>query len=189
LIEAYKKAELPPPAELYEPIVRSHEVRRGPDREPGGAIHPVLDGKVTDYYEWKEAGRYDLRWGGAMPYPRGLLTELLYGKDKENLYLGLFFSRLSPKEEERLTVTLEVIEPVPMRLTLLREMKAQPPCSGTLEKILEVAVPFKVLGISSSKTLSFFLDISLEGEEERYPEEPVLILPFDEAQGETQWIA
>ena len=190
LIEAYKKAVLPPPAELYEPIVRPQEVRRGPDREPRGAIHPILDGKVTDYYEWKEAGRYDLRWGGAMPYPRGLLTELLYGKDKDNLYMGLFFSRLSPKEEERLTVTLEVIKPVPMRLTLLREMKAQPPCSGTLGKILEVAVPFKALGNSSGKTLSFFLDICLKGEEEeRYPEKPVLILPFDEAQGETQWIA
>ena len=125
-----------------------------------------------------------------MPYPRGLLTKLLYGKDKENLYMGLYFSRLSSKEEERLIVILEVIEPVPMRLTLLREMKTQPPCSGTLGKILEVAVPFNVLGISSGKTLSFFLDLCLEGgEDERYPEEPVLILPFDEAQGETQWIA
>lgn len=189
LMQAYKLAGIAPPAGVYEPIVRAHEVRRGPDREPKEAVHPVLDGKITDYYEWQGAGRYDLRWGGAMPYPRGLLTELLYGADRDSLYLGLVLSRMSRMDQENLTVTLEAVEPAASRLILFREGNVQTPCAGALGKILEIGIPFKALGMSPGVTLAFFLVLSLGEEGERYPEEPIMIQPFDEAQNEAQWMA
>lgn len=189
VIKAYEAVGLPPPPQVYETIAPPGKGAGGrPEREPSAAIHPILDGKITDYYEWQGSGRYDLRRGGVMPYPRGLLTELLYGADAANLYLGLSLVRLRPEEKERLEITLEGIEPKSLQLPLVRSGQILAPCKGAFGKILEMAIPLSVLNLVRGKNLTFFLILTLD-EEERYPGEPATIRPFDEDQDEAQWMA
>ena len=42
------------PSEIREPIIRKQAIR--PDVEPTGLVTPVIDGKMSTFYEWLSAG-------------------------------------------------------------------------------------------------------------------------------------
>ncbi|HVN67375.1 MAG TPA: glycoside hydrolase family 57 protein, partial [Candidatus Sulfotelmatobacter sp.] len=77
-----------PPKYLDEPIKRARVVR--PIKEPVYLIQPVLDGEITNYYEWLPAGHFDIsKARGAMHQIETLLRELFYGFSLTDLYLRL----------------------------------------------------------------------------------------------------
>lgn len=76
------------PPELFRPIKRS--ARTGILRKPVDFISPVIDGRMTDFFEWRSAGVFDLKSdAGSMHAGGGDLRKLLYGFDKDNLYLAI----------------------------------------------------------------------------------------------------
>ncbi|HEX5230093.1 MAG TPA: glycoside hydrolase family 57 protein [Bryobacteraceae bacterium] len=88
LANVYHALGVPAPPELSSPILRTNI----PDvnHPPVHAIHPVIDGEVTSFFEWAGAGRYrpDNR-SGAMHSSEPRLRDVYYGSDAENLYLRL----------------------------------------------------------------------------------------------------
>lgn len=77
-----------PPKELENPVKKLRVIR--PIKEPAYLIEPVLDGEITDYYEWLSAGFYDItRARGAMHQIETLLLELYYGFSLTDLYVRL----------------------------------------------------------------------------------------------------
>ena len=76
------------PDYLKTPISSPHEVK--PTLEPLGFISPSLDGQVTHFYEWREAGFFSAKTtGGSMYRGEGYLSGFYFGFDLERLYVRL----------------------------------------------------------------------------------------------------
>lgn len=64
--------------------------------EPEGTVTPSIDGRLTHYYEWLGAGRFDcLKAGGAMHRSERIITGIFYVSDDEYIYLRVDFARRS----------------------------------------------------------------------------------------------
>ncbi|MGQ9465746.1 MAG: glycoside hydrolase family 57 protein [bacterium] len=81
----YKRIGIEPPHELFVPINSPIEIFA---TQPMDKLSPVIDGKLTFFYEWYNAGCLDLkRIGGTMQRFAGLFSMVYYGFDDENLYI------------------------------------------------------------------------------------------------------
>ena len=90
LANIYRFLNLSTPEELSRPILRITE--RAVNMLPTGPIKPLIDGKVTSYFEWMGAGLYraDDR-SGSMHGKKFLVREVHYGADDSNLYVRVDF--------------------------------------------------------------------------------------------------
>ncbi len=78
------------PAEIREPIIKKQTVRA--DVEPTGIVAPVIDGKVTTFYEWLSAGCFPATGPeGAMSGMESLISDVYYGFDLNSIYLRFDF--------------------------------------------------------------------------------------------------
>jgi hypothetical protein len=106
----YRGLGLMPPEELSRPILKSDVPNL--NQPPAHAIHPVIDGEVTSYFEWVGAGRYqpDNR-SRAMHSNEPRIRDIYYGADGESLYLrldfdeGFQFNSLEVRSEDK-TISL-----------------------------------------------------------------------------------
>jgi len=83
------------PVDITKPIKKSHKT--GLLKKPATLFTPKLDGRVTSFYEWIGAGKFDLKFdAGAMTASGNTLEILYFGYDKEKLYLRIdgSFSRV-----------------------------------------------------------------------------------------------
>ncbi|MBI4495790.1 MAG: glycoside hydrolase [Deltaproteobacteria bacterium] len=185
----------PVPEYLKEPIALPRQVE--PAIEPVGLISPVIDGRITHFYEWLEAGFFAPRFGrGAMHQAENHLSGLHYGFDLENLYF-----RLDPPKERGeplpgLVYELQILTP---RAFLIRfplvfpeeEEQAFSLFRCTEEgyvfqrrlpmicarQIIELAVPHSELNLKPREKVDFFLRVRQgELELERLPRSGFLSL-------------
>ena len=133
LANAYRALKLAPPEELSRPILALPPPE--PHQAPTNAIHPVIDGQVTSYFEWMGAGRYrtDNR-SGAMQAQRPPVTGLYYGAGGGNLYLRLDFEGVLRFRNIELRTGAT-------NLSLLDH----PEVERAQGKILEICVPLRLL--------------------------------------------
>ncbi|MCC6588182.1 MAG: glycoside hydrolase [Bryobacterales bacterium] len=92
LANVYRALGMQPPDELSRPILKvaAQEMHH----EPTAPIQPKIDGDVTSYFEWMGAGVYEVdERSGAMHGQRFVIDRLLYGADRQNLYLRLDFEQ------------------------------------------------------------------------------------------------
>jgi starch synthase len=81
----YMSLSQPPPASLYQPIVK--DVEGSASKRPERKITPQLNGTV-DQAEWDAGGYVDVTaLFGAMHPPRGAVRRIWFGHDDHNLYL------------------------------------------------------------------------------------------------------
>jgi alpha-amylase/alpha-mannosidase (GH57 family) len=159
LAATYERRGAPAPAWFASPIVTA--VQPDDDRtRPAGTLRPVLDGRVTSYYEWQPAGRRTPDSGGAMHQGDSGIQDLFYGFDAENLYV-----RVDPADAVRtspgagLELSLGGDRPAELRLA---NLSGRPPlgrvaADGTAEplegarvavdRIVELGLPRASLGI------------------------------------------
>ncbi len=91
----YREAGLPVPTQLFQPIKPGRAAKAA--TEPTALFTPLIDGRVSDYFEWLAAGIADLAATGAMHTAHHREFSVLhYGYDRERLYL-----RLDPEEDLR----------------------------------------------------------------------------------------
>ncbi|HEX7079201.1 MAG TPA: glycoside hydrolase family 57 protein [Candidatus Eisenbacteria bacterium] len=90
LIRAYEALGATPPASLGATL-RGAEA---PSHPPGGLayVRPTIDGRETDYFEWRGADRYEPAGaGGAMHRVTGPIARVLHGFDARSLYVRVDF--------------------------------------------------------------------------------------------------
>jgi alpha-amylase/alpha-mannosidase (GH57 family) len=76
------------PHDVTRPIKKSH--RSGLLKKPASYISPDIDGRVTSFFEWMGAGRFDLKFdAGAMTASGNAVSMLHFGFDDKNIYLRL----------------------------------------------------------------------------------------------------
>src|SRR5262249_30476562 len=110
------------PDDLHLPIKKKKD--RTSILEPTDFIHPVLDGRVTSYFEWQNAGRYRTEAGttGTMQKAENLVQTIYYGFDADTLYFRIDTNRpITTDFLKGITLKLILQEPqaleIPIELT------------------------------------------------------------------------
>jgi len=172
LISVYLKTGREPPAFLYIPISKKmREIK--PEVEPRGFIYPKIDGIVTGYFEWLEAGKFNLeRMGGSMHKSEGLFSYLYYGFNRESLFL-----RIDPykplKEIEDLKLHIQILEPkrikivienlkIPVAEVFVEEgiwYKKDEIETVAFNEIFEIEIPFEKIQIKQEQDVHLFIEI------------------------------
>jgi alpha-amylase/alpha-mannosidase (GH57 family) len=165
----YERAGLASPSWVSLPVTMAS---RGGDehRTPTTLIHPIIDGRLSRYYEWHGSGTWRLGTGGSTMHrvTEPVASALHYGFDERTLYLRLDFAgEALPGEEASLVV--EVVAPAPMRLRLdgispglkplVREGTAEEAGRAGIDDVLEVAIPLTSLGVGPSAALELLLHL------------------------------
>jgi hypothetical protein len=145
----YKKIGEEPPAELYSPIQQRAETF---SCQPIDKISPVIDGRLTNYYEWYSAGYVDIkRMGGTMHRFAGLFSRVYCGFDDNNLYI-------------RFDVEDEDITAYEYRIKFFKPHDFEIPFCKTkdfkckIDKIGEIAVPLSKLKVEDEGIVEFLVD-------------------------------
>src|SRR5437588_11879787 len=163
----YMSLEQPPPAILYQPIVK--EAAGSASKRPDRRITPKLNG-VVDQEEWNAGGYVDVTaLFGAMHPPRGTVRRIWFGHDDRNLYLrfDLVAGKQGPGVELELRFSGEggptsALSAQAAGSEFALELKDATPGSGprprwtgraSAGEALAFAVPFDVLGHDPGQTL------------------------------------
>ncbi len=169
----------PCPAMLHETLLAEAGARAA--RPPRAPLEITLDGRVTHYYEWLDAGCLELAdVGGAMHRAAPVLAAAHYGADARRLLL-----RLDPAAEggggELAGCSLCVrsgrdgAEAARLRLPeagdgaaalIPAPLAAGPPpaeLAGCRDRVIEAAVPWALLGAAAGEECTFFLTLERDG--------------------------
>jgi alpha-amylase/alpha-mannosidase (GH57 family) len=88
LIKVYKLIGKEVPQELYKTIKRVYEKKDVVD--PIGLIEPIIDGKISSYFEWYNAGYYNVgNIGSTMHHVSNVIKSFHYGFDLNNLFVRI----------------------------------------------------------------------------------------------------
>jgi hypothetical protein len=163
LINACRFGGLEVPAELLEPI--RVKKARGHMREPQDVIAPLIDGQESSYFEWLNAGIYNLDFDqGSMHLTDPVLKDLKYGFDQIFLYLRLDTSGDFAERTAGHILGIEFIEPVKRdlkfdnrsgTLVLQGETATTTDVRGAVGRIAEIAIPLAELNASPGKEILF----------------------------------
>jgi alpha-amylase/alpha-mannosidase (GH57 family) len=189
LMNVYRIIGLTVPDELQISILR--EDRQAlPTVELTAFITPVIDGKVTNYFEWLPAGYYDVsQGGGAMHRGATILTHIYYGFDLKNMFMRLDPSgSLKDENVADLAFFINFLNPKGMYLEI-RVVPHERSVSGALfrrensartqvavinsiaaNEIIELAIPFDLLGMKPNDEVQLFVTVERLGSEvEKWP--------------------
>jgi len=165
LANVYRALGQHPPDKLSRPILKvaAEEFRQ----EPAGFIHPVIDGEVTTYFEWLGAGVYrgDPR-SGAMHGRQFPIREVHYGTDGASAYLRLDFDTriddMAGGAELRVRFVVRAgSEPITVAVKIESGavMAASMEVKAALARLLEIEVPFRVIGAAAGVPLQFSISL------------------------------
>ncbi len=88
LIAIYKLADLPVPTDLLLPIVGKHSLQAYIS-EPKAPLTPVIDGRVTSFFEWLGAGMVDESVASTMDGVQKPIERLFWAEDGRYYYFRL----------------------------------------------------------------------------------------------------
>jgi alpha-amylase/alpha-mannosidase (GH57 family) len=152
----YKKIDEEPPAELYSPIQQRAEVF---SCQPIDTISPVVDGRVTNYYEWYNAGYVDIkRMGGTMHRFAGLFSRVYCGFDNNNLYIRF---DIEDEDISAYEYRVKFLTPKDLEFTVCESKNFL--CA--IEKVGEMAIPLADLNIDDQNVVEFMIDAKQKGVE------------------------
>jgi alpha-amylase/alpha-mannosidase (GH57 family) len=88
LISIYQLININPPSDLFIPIA-GHKEQESFLLKPKSLISPLIDGRDTSFFEWLGSGCIDeTKLYSTMDKVRGPIEKILYGQDKENIYIA-----------------------------------------------------------------------------------------------------
>ncbi|MDP8262115.1 MAG: glycoside hydrolase family 57 protein [Candidatus Ancaeobacter aquaticus] len=190
LSNVYTVLDVPVPEYLNIPVITADAITI--KNEPIGFIKPKIDGRITDYYEWQEAGLYNVKKpGGTMHKAESYIAALYYGFSKENLYFRLDPVRKDDLQDmHTMSVHVHFMKPSEYDIVFSYGNKKEQEKSFSLmrsedgvtfdmvkkyetiaaENIIELAIPFKELQFNSGEEVNFFVQLKRKDlEVERYP--------------------
>lgn len=167
LIKACETAGLEAPQTLATPIKTSS--RTGLVRLPANFIAPVLDGKVTSFFEWMGAGLFDLAYDmSAMHHDERILRLFYWGFGRNYLYL-----RLDGDFKPLLNAgyTLEIDLSLEQAHTITVTLDKKPAIGGDLKAVVtaaiddlaELQIPKNSLNLDDFKTMQLAFRIMKDG--------------------------
>jgi len=118
LRRAYEIMGLEIPAKIIIPIDPKHPIENINVQAPLDVIHPMIDGKITNFYEWSGAGHLanDQFRGLLATGSPGPLTDIFFNADTENLYLRLDFNKELVEPTDVLLI--RILRPIEVNLAV-----------------------------------------------------------------------
>lgn len=176
LTNVYRIMDRDVPHKLYIPILRGQKKGR-PTQEPMAFIYPIIDGEVTNYFEWLSAGLYDVnRARGAMHQSEGIIRAVYFGFNVKAMFLRLDLLNKPWRREGGLEFSLHFFSPKEQRieLSLSERLKTEdregPPIEVAAKDIIELAIPFEHLEAIPGQEVQFVVLVRANGQElERCP--------------------
>ncbi len=152
----YRKIGIEPPHELFTSINPQTEVLA---TQPIDRFTPVIDGKLTFFYEWFNAGHLDLkRVGGTMQRFAGLFSMVYYGFDDKNLYIRFDVLNQDIKQYE---YEIDFERPAGLKFDI---GSSQGIIYG-IQEVVEIAIPLSKLNIEETEYIEFIVKAREKGTE------------------------
>lgn len=152
----YKRIGMEPPHELFVPINPQIEISA---TQPIDQLSPVIDGKLTFFYEWYNAGCLDLkRIGGTMQRFAGLFSMVYYGFDEKNLYI-----RFDVLNQDINQYEYEIAFEKPSGLKFI--LGSEQNINYRIEDIAEVAIPLSQIKSTTEDYIEFIIKARQKGME------------------------
>src|SRR5262249_12977406 len=186
----YRALDKPVPEELLVTNITTSRPLTSEIQPPTGLVHPVIDGELSNYFEWLGAGCVEpLSTGDAMhqstPHP---VSRIEFGFDLEDLYLNVSGSTamrgiLASGQD----LSLNFLSPAGVRVVVSLDgkasrvsmaqrtdgghvMRACPDSEAAVGRCIEIRVPFRCLGLSTHARVSFIVALNRNGgEAEHHP--------------------
>ncbi len=166
LIGIYRAMKLLPPADLFRPIVTG-ESRHAFVSEPKFPIHPIIDGRVSSFFEWLGSGMIDeSSTYSTMEGARGTVTKIFWGEDEKSIYIRLDGDMERLKDGSVVTIYANSNKE-PIRLETSKLPK-RGPLKAAIGSIMEIAIKKSLF--AQEGVLSLRIEIERAGE-------PVQALP------------
>ena len=111
LIEIYRLMDVAPPANLFQPIAGERKDLHALVVEPKFPIQPIIDGRVTSFFEWLGSGMIDeTRLYSTMDRVRGPVQAIHWGQDHDALYFRFDGDIDAIKGEGKVRIYVEGID-------------------------------------------------------------------------------
>jgi hypothetical protein len=141
----------------------------------------VIDGKTTHFFEWYEAGSYQVSADVAMHRSEKYIQKVFFGFDLKNLYFRVDPYKIKNIQNiEKIQMSIYLMADVNYKITVLRSLKAgkdkkftlftsvdetnyqeiKKYTSAAFEDTLELAIPFKDLKLKGGEEVRFRITIS-----------------------------
>ena len=187
------------PDYFYKTIKRSKQLSSDSSFiNPTALISPKIDGKITNYFEWKKAGLYSVgHSGGSMHQVSTLLKSFMYGFDLNKIYLNISLNIAhDSKEIENLCFNINFINPVQKNVYAIFDINGKvvefsiyseqikdkifvPVENIAIDSIIEMAIPIDLLQLPDDyKNIEFTISVDKDNMEiERWPYQSSIIIP------------
>ena len=185
LMKVYKEIGRDIPGHLFVPVpIEDRSI--SPAVTIRGFIEPRIDGLVTSYYEWYQGAQMDIKKsGGSMHKAESILSALYYGFNKKDLFLRLDPATPFGELPDGTSFSINFVKPpqfkavVSIKPSLKAELlnksgddwvKIRDIADVAVQDIFELGIAFDVLKAVERDEVSFFVSITIDGEEiERQP--------------------
>ena len=195
LRNVYRLLRKPVPEELYVSNITSPPTQ-GTVIQPAGFVRPVIDGEVSNYFEWLGAGLVDGHdLAGTMhqadPATTHLVNALHFGFDLKRLFIRVDLVRRAADVlgSGRFVFRVIFLVPTTLRVNLTRNGAAWQPvlvpdepdqretflaaaldAQASVGDIVELAISLEALGVKPGDALAFSISVLDDGiEVQRYP--------------------
>ncbi|MBP1748424.1 MAG: amylopullulanase [Deltaproteobacteria bacterium] len=152
------------PERLSIPIIMEDREAR-PTSEPVNFLQPVIDGRVTNYFEWFGSGYVEGKGlGMAMHQAASIIKDCYYGFNESNLFLRIDLDKSFMSETENAIFEIVITGKDEHHLeynVLERSVKGDVSAEGEYEDILETAIPFNALGASPKDKLEVWISLKI----------------------------
>ncbi len=192
----YNLIGIEPPEQLDYPISSAAKGYR-PRVQAAAYIHPILDGEISNYFEWLPSGRLDKQHvSGAMHQELqagGFIAAIAYGFSEENLYLRFDYTKASGEHDWSFAIVFA--SPRQLKIDAMIKGKAASASASVRsvakdtwepagldveiasDTVVEISIPLGMLRASKGDEvrLSIVIDAGIEGME-RWPVKGTIIL-------------
>jgi alpha-amylase/alpha-mannosidase (GH57 family) len=164
LANVYRFMGEEPPDILSIPILlEDREIR--PTREPINLLYPVIDGEVTNYFDWMGAGFLEGKGAGmAMHEGSHLIKGLYYGFNEHSFFVRIDIGRsfISNVEDISFEISLMMRETYKIVYRVKGKVIESPlKVKIGFSDILEVEIPFEVLGAKKGDKIAVWASLKM----------------------------
>jgi alpha-amylase/alpha-mannosidase (GH57 family) len=173
LTRIYQLLGLPVPEALTRPIAAAVHKERLHLVPPRDYLEVVIDGKLSDFFEWQDAGRIDIHsYGGAMNIANPIVKTLYFGFDDGHLFLRIDTKKDALAYFENgfsLSISLRSEKDlwqggISTKDQALNLENFSAGAQGAAARIIELKVPFAALKTGPNGILQLKLEWSFNGQ-------------------------
>jgi hypothetical protein len=170
LANVYRLTDREPPSDIYLPVrssfIDAHFFK------PVDFIKPIIDGRLTHYYEWQQAGYFDCaKAGSTMHKAERMLFGIWFGFDDKNLYFRIDPAvTITRKRFESFIFSFEFLDSLKLIVDITPHVgladlneKISSEIKCAYKDFLEISMPLSLFAAMKNTTLLTRLTIKEDG--------------------------